>query len=111
MRVLLSGEGWARTFSTIKEAADSLQGSRNRIRRARDSPGGVIDGCWPPVCVDEAVKGVMDFLGVDEGTWKGPVCIADLHLADTWGHVPRMRDDSVGIYDATAAAEGGRADG
>ena len=61
--------------------------------------------------IDEAVKGVMDFLGVDEGTWKGPVCIADLHLADTWGHVPRMRDDSVGIYDATAAAEGGRADG
>ena len=55
VRVLLSGEGWARTFSTIKEAADYKHVSRNRIRRALDSPVGVIDGCWPPVCVDEAL--------------------------------------------------------
>ena len=55
VRVLLSGDSWSRTFPTIKDAAEYMHVSRNRIRRAMDSPVGIIDGCWPPVCVDEAL--------------------------------------------------------
>lgn len=55
VRVLLSGDRWSRTFPSIKDAADYMHVSRNRIRRALDSPIGVIDRCWPPVCVDEAL--------------------------------------------------------
>lgn len=55
IHVLLIGDGWAKEFPSIRDASEYIHISRNRIRRALDSPHGVIDGVYPQVCVDEAI--------------------------------------------------------
>lgn len=52
IRIMLIGRGWARTFDSVKDASEYINISRNRIRRALESPTGVIEGTQPAICVD-----------------------------------------------------------
>lgn len=56
IRILLIGQGWEREFASIRDASEYMHISRNRIRRALDSPHGVIEGVYPQICVDEALE-------------------------------------------------------
>lgn len=56
--------------------------------------------------ISEAVGEVMSFLMARDGGWRCPTHVGDLRVSDTWGHVPPMREDSVGVYDAQQVLEG-----
>lgn len=62
IRILIIGSGWSKSFPTIKDASEYIHISRNRIRKALDSPHGVIEGVYPQVCVDE----VLDDFAMEE---------------------------------------------
>lgn len=56
--------------------------------------------------IDEVVKETMSFLMTKDGGCRCPSHAGDLRVADTWGHVPLMREDSIGVYDADQILEG-----
>lgn len=54
--IIVIGPGWSEIFSSLSEAAATLHISRGRLKKALESPLGVIDGVYPVLCVDEALE-------------------------------------------------------
>ena len=72
IRVLIIGDGWCREFDSIRDASNYIHISRNRIKKALDSPHGVIEGVYPQLCVDEVITTKEDEY-MRQGTVGGEV--------------------------------------